>query len=377
MLAAAVIGAASQETVDPNWVTYTKPLGSTTVTVTNYLGSTPLTGSLYTTDTVVVSENGVAAYTKYNTRMKNSAELAAEAATVTTSSSAAVITSAASSSDDGWVTYTKDLGSTTIVVTRYVGSSALTGTEYTTRVVTKLDSDGNPQYTETIVGHASAADSSAATSSAVITSAPESSSSSGDGWVTYTKDLGSTTIVVTRYVGSSALTGSEYTTRVITKLDSDGNPQYTETIIGYASAAESSTSESSAVVSSSAVAGYQNGTLATSTVTADEISTTLVTITSCSEGECSETAVTTGLTVVTTTSEGVVTEYTTYCPLSSETESSTGATTQVTSVNSGDVTSTNTIIATSTEGSVSTFEGAAGAVGVSVGALALAVVALF
>lgn len=58
-----------------------------------------------------------------------------------------------------------------------------------------------------------------------------------------------------------------------------------------------------------------------STVTATEHSTTVVTITSCSDHKCTEVPVTTGVTVVTTTFNDVTTEYTTFCPLSSESSS--------------------------------------------------------
>ncbi|KAL6451994.1 PGA59 Cell wall protein PGA59 [Candida maltosa Xu316] len=62
----------------------------------------------------------------------------------------------------------------------------------------------------------------------------------------------------------------------------------------------------------SAVAGSALATFANSTVT--EIGTTVVTITSCEENKCHETAVTTGVVTVTE----IDTTYTTYCPLTSE-----------------------------------------------------------
>lgn len=48
-LIAATLSAASAATSDPDWVTYTKKLESTTIVVTRYQGSTPLEGSQYTT----------------------------------------------------------------------------------------------------------------------------------------------------------------------------------------------------------------------------------------------------------------------------------------------------------------------------------------
>lgn len=59
-----------------------------------------------------------------------------------------------------------------------------------------------------------------------------------------------------------------------------------------------------------ALAGYSNST-APPTSTETEISTTVITITSCEEDKCTEVPVTTGVTTVTE----VETTYTTWCPL--------------------------------------------------------------
>ncbi|KAH3677595.1 hypothetical protein WICPIJ_008938, partial [Wickerhamomyces pijperi] len=59
--------------------------------------------------------------------------------------------------------------------------------------------------------------------------------------------------------------------------------------------------------------------LTASTSTAEVQHSTVVTITSCSDGACTKVPVTTGVTVVTATSEGVETVYTTYCPLTAST----------------------------------------------------------
>ena len=99
----------------------------------------------------------------------------------------------------------------------------------------------------------------------------------------------------------------------------------------------------------------------TSTTTEEDISTTVVTITSCSDDKCTETPVTTGVTVVTTTIAGVVTEYTTYCPLSTETVTETAAETTVVTITSCAedkctpvVVTTGVTIVTKTEGGVVT-----------------------
>ena len=54
------------------------------------------------------------------------------------------------------------------------------------------------------------------------------------------------------------------------------------------------------------------------TTTKTDISTTVITVTSCDDKKCTVTPVTTGLTVITVTSDEVITAYTTYCPLPSE-----------------------------------------------------------
>ncbi|CAI5759341.1 unnamed protein product [Candida verbasci] len=64
-------------------------------------------------------------------------------------------------------------------------------------------------------------------------------------------------------------------------------------------------------VAGSSLAVYTNGTVT-------DIQTTVVTITSCEENKCHETAVTTGLTTVTE----LETTYTTYCPISEESQAS-------------------------------------------------------
>ncbi|KAH3686966.1 hypothetical protein WICPIJ_002052, partial [Wickerhamomyces pijperi] len=76
---------------------------------------------------------------------------------------------------------------------------------------------------------------------------------------------------------------------------------------------------SSGASSASASASGSEGALVTSTATEDDVHTTVVTITSCHDNACSESAVTTGYKVVTTTEESEVTSYTTYCPLTAST----------------------------------------------------------
>ncbi|KAH3674869.1 hypothetical protein WICPIJ_009439 [Wickerhamomyces pijperi] len=72
----------------------------------------------------------------------------------------------------------------------------------------------------------------------------------------------------------------------------------------------------SSVFSHSAISSSDAESPSTSTVTEDHVSSTLVTITSCSHDLCSTGVVTTGVTVITTTIDSIVTVYTTYCPLS-------------------------------------------------------------
>ncbi|CAM9021131.1 hypothetical protein WICANDRAFT_64604 [Wickerhamomyces anomalus NRRL Y-366-8] len=170
--------ATSEESSDPDWVTYTKNLPDTTVTVTRYQGSTPLTGTEYQTRTIVVSnEDGSPKYTEVITGRR-------DPATETAKASAA---SEESSSDPEWVTYTKSLADKTIVVTRYQGSTPLSGTEYQTRTIVVSNEDGSPKYTEVITGRrdpsteteVAQSSSSKAEAKSSATSAESESSSSG------------------------------------------------------------------------------------------------------------------------------------------------------------------------------------------------------
>lgn len=80
-----------------------------------------------------------------------------------------------SSSDNGWITYTKPLGSTTIIVTRYMGSTPLLGSQYTTE--TFPVTDGGAVYTEILTGYADTSDKASATSSEESSSKPSSEAS--------------------------------------------------------------------------------------------------------------------------------------------------------------------------------------------------------
>ncbi|CAK7915503.1 flocculation protein Flo5p [[Candida] anglica] len=88
------------------------------------------------------------------------------------------------------------------------------------------------------------------------------------------------------------------------------------------------TSSSSPVVSSSVPVTSSSVPVISSSVGISEIistvstvtipSTTVITITSCSDHKCTDVPVTTGQTVVTITIDNTITSYTTYCPLSSD-----------------------------------------------------------
>ncbi|ODV71441.1 uncharacterized protein CYBJADRAFT_192017 [Cyberlindnera jadinii NRRL Y-1542] len=56
----------------------------------------------------------------------------------------------------------------------------------------------------------------------------------------------------------------------------------------------------------------------TSTSTIEDISTTVITVTSCDEDVCITTGVTTGVVIITITENGIVSSYTTYCPTTTE-----------------------------------------------------------
>ena len=79
-------------------------------------------------------------------------------------------------------------------------------------------------------------------------------------------------------------------------------------------------------------------------VTETDVSTTVVTVTSCNDGKCSVTPVTTGVTVVTITTDEVLTEYSTYCPLSSKTTSADEGSDEI-SVTRGEISSAEITVA--------------------------------
>lgn len=81
-------------------------------------------------------------------------------------------------------------------------------------------------------------------------------------WVTYTKKFSYTTFVVTKYLGSTGLTGSSYTTRTIDVTDENGSVMYTEVATGRADAVASGNSAANSSASSSAEEG--SSTAATS-----------------------------------------------------------------------------------------------------------------
>lgn len=85
-----------------------------------------------------------------------------------------------------------------------------------------------------------------------------------------------------------------------------------------AASAISQDQSSSAAASATSQDQSTTGAPKPTAVTKSDIDTTVVTITSCSDNKCTPTAVTTGLTVVTSTIAGTETIYTTYCPISSE-----------------------------------------------------------
>jgi uncharacterized membrane protein len=249
---------------------------------------------------------------------------------------AASLFSTVKSQDDGWVTYTKVLSTATIAVTKYTGTSELTGSGYTTATIPVTN--GDAVYTEIVVQRVSAAAEAETTEEAETTSTTEeaeattaeaetSATTTGDGWVTYTKDLGTATIVVTRYTGDEELTGSEYVTNYITATR-NGNT-YTETIIGRATATAAASSEDAE--SSSADAEATSSADAEATSSADVES-------SSADAEASSADVETSSAVETSAAE--------------------------------------TTSATETTNTVETYTGGAGAVGVSFGAVALGVALL-
>lgn len=79
-------------------------------------------------------------------------------------------------------------------------------------------------------------------------------------WVTYTKKFSYTTFAVTKYLGSTGLTGSSYTTKTIDVTDEAGSVLYTEVATGRADAVASGSSGSSSSGSSSTTGGESSAT---------------------------------------------------------------------------------------------------------------------
>jgi hypothetical protein len=118
--------------------------------------------------------------------------------------------------------------------------------------------------------------------------------------------------------GAESATSVESSTATETLSSSDSSSVELSSSEDISTQSEYSSDSSVSSISSAADVTSSDGSniITTSTATETDIGTTVVTITSCDEDKCSETAVTTGVTVITSTKEGVETEYTTYCPLS-------------------------------------------------------------
>ncbi|KAH3672445.1 hypothetical protein WICPIJ_010046 [Wickerhamomyces pijperi] len=105
---------------------------------------------------------------------------------------------------------------------------------------------------------------------------------------------------------------------------------------------------SAAVSSSTDAASFTDVAERTPTAVITKQTSTMVTITSCSNKACSEVPVTNGVSVITTTSNGVESVYTTYCPLTSTETVGSPKTTHVTITScSNNVCSKITIVSTS------------------------------
>lgn len=81
-----------------------------------------------------------------------------------------------------WVTYTKHFSYTTFVATKYLGTTGLTGSTYTTRTIDVTDENGSVMYTEVLTNRIDAAATGAASgnSSAADSSSDEESSSAAE-----------------------------------------------------------------------------------------------------------------------------------------------------------------------------------------------------
>lgn len=195
--------------------------------------------------------------------------------------------------------------------------------------VTSASSTAESSTAESSTAESSTAESSAAESStAESTGSVESSSA-----VTYSSTAASSD-------ASAASSDSITASSDLITASTDASTVSSDPTTSSSNPTASSSNPTSSVIPTSSVTpslestpGYTNQT---SLVTETKQSTTLVTITSCSEDKCTEIPVTTGLTVITTTVSGTETVYTTYCPITETSSQPAKPTDELTSHSAGE-----------------------------------------
>lgn len=195
------------------------------------------------------------------------------------------------------------------------------------RVVKRAEQSWNLSNTITLDASSVSSASSSAISTSSSVSSSVSSSLSSISESTVSSDYSVPSISSSLSITSSASYANGTSTDVVTKPST--------TLVTITSCSEDKCSEVESTAQVTVVTSTHNGVVTTFTtycpLTTTEQKTTVATVTSCDENKCSEVPSTAQVSIATTTINGVVTSYTTYCPL---TTTPTGYQTISTSVDS-------------------------------------------
>ncbi|CAM9023541.1 unnamed protein product [Wickerhamomyces anomalus] len=195
------------------------------------------------------------------------------------------------------------------------------------RVVKRAEQSWNLSNTISLDASSVSSASSSAISTSSSVSSSVSSSLSSISESTVSSDYSVPSISSSLSITSSASYANGTSTDVVTKPST--------TLVTITSCSEDKCSEVESTAQVTVVTSTHNGVVTTFTtycpLTTTEQQTTVVTVTSCDENKCSEVPSTAQVSIATTTINGVVTSYTTYCPL---TTTPTGYQTFSTSVDS-------------------------------------------
>lgn len=183
------------------------------------------------------------------------------------------------------------------------------------RVVKRAEQSWNLSNTITLDASSVSSASSSAISTSSSVSSSVSSSLSSISESTVSSDYSVPSISSSLSITSSASYANGTSTDIVTKPST--------TLVTITSCSEDKCSEVESTAQVTVVTSTHNGVVTTFTtycpLTTTEQQTTVVTVTSCDENKCSEVPSTAQVSIATTTINGVVTSYTTYCPLTTTT----------------------------------------------------------